>query len=386
MDRKTLNIGLVGYKFMGRAHSSAYMRIPMFFDPGADIRLKSICGRNAQWLADVQKKFGFEGYDTNWKELVKRPDIDIIDITTPSNFHKEIAVAAAENGKHVFCEKPLALNVKDAEEMLAAAKKAGVKHQIGFNYRFAPAIQLAKKLIDDGRLGKIFHYRALYLQDWIIDPAFPLVWRLDKKVCGSGSLGDLGAHIIDLGRYLVGEYDSVVGMEKTFVKQRPLVERMEGLSGSANADAPLGNVEVDDATVAMFDFKNGAIGTIEATRFSAGHDNDMVFEINGEKGSIRYRFERMNELEFYDRENNNGETKGFINIAASQGCHNYAANWWPAGHVLGYDHTFVHELYEFIKAAANDAPTSPDFEDGVACSRVIEAIEESIKERCWINI
>ena len=385
MERKTLNIGLVGYKFMGRAHSSAYMRIPMFFDPGADIHLRSVCGRDAAWLADAAKKFGFESYDTDWRELVKHPDIDIIDITTPSNFHREIAVAAAENGKSVFCEKPLALSLKDAEEMLEAVTKAGVRHQIGFNYRFTPAVRLAKKLIDDGRLGKIFHFRALYLQDWIIDPSFPLVWRLDKKICGSGSLGDLGAHIIDLGRYLVGEYNSVIGMEKTFVKKRPLVERMEGLSGSAGADAPLGDVEVDDATVAMFNFKNGAIGTIEATRFAAGHDNDMIFEINGEKGSVRYRFERMNELEFYDRSGDT-EAKGFVNISATHGCHNYAAAWWPPGHVLGYDHTFVHELYEFTKAVAEGTPASPGFEDGVACSRIIEAIERSIKERCWIQI
>ena len=210
----------------------------MFFDPDRDIRMKAICGRDVPWVKQAAEKFGWEGYETDWQKLVAREDIDMIDITTPSNYHKEIAIAAAENGKHVFCEKPLALNLADAREILAAVRKAGVKHQIGFNYRFCPAIQLARQMIIEGRLGKIFHFRGMYLQDFIIDPEFPRIWRLEKKIAGSGSLGDLGAHVIDLARYLVGDLVQVIGHSKTFIKERPLVERMTGLTGKAADDSP----------------------------------------------------------------------------------------------------------------------------------------------------
>jgi predicted dehydrogenase len=385
MMKRELGIGLVGYKFMGKAHTNGYRQMNMFMDPGARVRLKVLCGRDGDWLRKNARQFGFEGFETDWRALCKREDVDAVDITTPSNYHADIAIAAAESKKHVFCEKPMALALADARAMLKAAEDNGVKHQVGFNYRFAPAVRLAKKLIDGGALGTIYHFRALYLQDWIIDPGFPRVWRLDKSICGSGSLGDLGAHIIDLGRYLAGEYKQVIGLEKTFVKQRPLVERMEGLSGAAGAGAPLGSVDVDDATVFLMEFENGAIGSIEATRFAAGHDNDMLFEINGSKGSIRYRFERMNELEFFSREDDRA-TAGWRNIATTHSVHDYMPNWWPPGHVIGYEHTFTHELYEFVQAIANGAETSPSFHDGVKNAEVIEAVEQSIRNRCWINI
>ena len=332
---KQLNFGLVGYKFMGKAHSNAIARLPMFFDCGAEIGMKAICGRDEEWVAQAAKQLGWSGYETSWEALVKRDDIDIIDITAPSNMHKVIAIAAAENGKHVFCEKPLALNLADAREMLETVQKAGVKHQIGFNYRFAPAIQLAKKIIDDGKLGTIRHVRASYLQDFITDPEFPLVWRLQKDICGSGSLGDLGAHFIDLARFLVGDFKSVMGMQKTFIKSRPLVERMEGLTAAAQADAPRGEVDVDDGTVFISEFANGALGVFEATRFSAGHKNDLFIEVSGDKGSIKFTFERMNELQYFSADDEEG-LQGFRLIQASEGVHPYMTHWWPVGHVIGY--------------------------------------------------
>lgn len=383
--KDTLNIGLVGYKFMGKAHSNAFRKVGMFFEPSLKVNMKAICGRDEEWVKESAEKFGWEGYETSWENLVKRDDIDVIDITAPSNFHKEIAIAAAEAGKHVFCEKPLALNLKDAREMLEVVKKANVKHQIGFNYRFAPAVQLAKKLIDEGKIGKIYHYRAHYLQDFIIDPGFPLVWRLDKDVAGSGSHGDLGAHFVDLASFLVGEFDEVIGMSETFIKERPIVERMTGLTATAQEGAEMGKVTVDDATIFMARFKNGALGSFEATRFAAGHKNDMFFEINGSKGSIRFSVERMNELEYYSVEDEEG-LQGFRLIQVTEDIHPYADAWWPVGHVIGYEHTFVHEMYEFIEAIAKDKPTNPDFNDGVKCSQILEAVDVSIENRQWIEV
>ncbi|HZJ57728.1 MAG TPA: Gfo/Idh/MocA family oxidoreductase [Clostridia bacterium] len=383
--KDTLNIGLVGYKFMGKAHSNALQKVGMFFDPSLKIRMRAICGRDEEWVKESAEKFGWEGYETSWENLIKRDDIDAIDITAPSNFHKEIAIAAAKAGKHIFCEKPLALNLKDAREMLDVVTKANVKHQIGFNYRFAPAVQLAKKIIDEGKIGKVYHYRALYLQDFIIDPSFPLVWRLDKDVAGSGSHGDLGAHFVDLARFLVGEFDEVIGMSETFIKERPIVERMTGLSGKAQEGAELGKVTVDDATIFMARFKNGALGSFEATRFAAGHKNDMFFEINGSKGSIRFNIERMNELEYYSASDEEG-LQGFRLIQVTEDIHPYADAWWPVGHVIGYEHTFVHELYEFIEAIAKDKPTNPSFYDGVKCSQILEAVDLSIESRRWVEV
>ena len=374
--KKELNVGLVGYKFMGKAHSNAMSKVGMFFDSSSKIVKKAICGRDEEWVKQSAEKFGWEGYETSWERLVVRGDIDAIDITAPSDAHKAIAIEAAKNGKHIFCEKPLALNLKDSVSMLEAAERAGVKHQIGFNYRFVPAVLLAKSIIDGGGIGKIYHVRANFLQDWIIDPEFPLVWRLDKKVCGSGSLGDLGAHFIDLARFLAGEFLSVAAMSKTFVTERPLVEKMTGLSASASDGAARGVVEVDDATVFIAEFCNGALGVFEATRFAQGHKNDLSIEINGDKGSLKFVFERMNELQYFNASDEPGR-QGFRLIQASEGIHPYMSAWWPPGHVIGYEHTFVHELYEFVEAIANDSKTTPDFNDGVMCARIIEAVERS---------
>ncbi len=380
-----LRFGLVGYKFMGKAHSNGLAKIPLFFQPDMQIERAVLCGRDGAWAAEAAQKFGFAEVETDWRRLVARPDIDVIDITAPSNAHKEIAIAAAEHGKHVFCEKPLALTTADARDILSAVQKAGVKHQVGFNYRFVPALALAKQMIGQGKIGRVFHFRGTFLQDWIIDPDFPKVWRLDKSVAGSGSHGDLGAHVIDAARFLVGEFAQVVGMSETFVKERPVVERMTGLSGKAGADAPKAAVDVDDATAFLIAFENGAMGTIEATRFAAGHKNAMSFEINGDRGSLKFEFERMNELQYFSRDDEPG-LQGWRLIQVSEGLHPYWSHWWPGGHVIGYEHTFVHELYEFAQCIAQDRPCSPGFEDGVRCCQILDAVDLSIARRAWVDV
>ncbi|MCL2709171.1 MAG: Gfo/Idh/MocA family oxidoreductase [Defluviitaleaceae bacterium] len=382
--RKKINVGLVGYKFMGKAHSNAYRKIGMFFDASADVVMKALCGREEEWLKESAAKFGWESYETDWKKLIARKDIDAIDITSPSNTHKDVAIEAAKAGKHVFCEKPLALNVSDAREMLKAANDNKVKHQIGFNYRFAPAVLLAKQLIETGKIGQVFHFRGDYLQDYIIDPEFPKVWRLDKTVAGSGSHGDLGAHVIDLARFLVGEFKTVNGCSKTFIKERPAVEKMQGLSAEANMDN-MAEVDVDDATMFMAEFECGALGLFEATRFAAGHKNALTFEINGSKGSIIFELERLNELKYFSRDDEEG-LQGFRTIGVTEGSHPYMTHWWPAAHIIGYEHTFVHQLYEFVECIANDKAARPDFGDGVKCSQVLDAVDLSIESKSWVNV
>lgn len=382
---RKINVGLVGYKFMGKAHSHAYKDVTMFFDLPVIPVMKAICGRDEAAVKAAAEKFGWESYETSWEKLVERDDIDLIDVTAPSNAHKEIVIAAAKAGKHILCEKPLALTLEDAEEMLEAVEKAGVKHMIGFNYRRTPALSLAKQMIDEGKLGKIYHFRGHYLQDFILDPSFPLVWRLRKDIAGSGSLGDLGAHTIDVARWLVGEFSEVVGMSETFVKERPWPAEMTGLSATSSEDAEMGEVTVDDATAFLARFENGAMGTFEATRFAAGHDNTNWFEINGSKGSIRFCFERMNELEYYNVDDEEGY-RGFRTIQATQASHPYMSAWWPAGHIIGYEHTFIHEVKDLLECIAEDRMPSPNFRDGVECQRVLDAVEKSIEQRTWVKI
>ncbi|CAI6078112.1 D-apiose dehydrogenase [Cohnella sp. JJ-181] len=383
VNKKTLNVGMVGYKFMGKAHSHAYKDVGMFFDLEAPVVMKAICGRDEQGVSEAADKFGWEGYETDWKKLVARDDIDFIDINAPSDAHKEIALAAIAAGKHVLCEKPLALNLADAREMLAAAEEAGIKHAICFNYRFLPAVQLAKQIIDSGKLGEIHHYRATYLQDWLVDPEAPLAWRLKKEIAGSGTHGDLNAHSIDLARFLIGEFDRVVGHSRTFVKERPIPSSTSGLSGKGTSE--MGEVTVDDATGFLADFKNGAMGVFIATRFAAGRKNHNTFEIHGSKGTLRWDLERLNELEVYFREDE-PELAGFRTILATDPSHKYAGNWWPAGHIIGYEHGFVHIVYEFLQHIAAGTPFAPTFADGVRCQEVLEAVDLSIERGAWVGI
>lgn len=382
---KQLRIGMIGYKFMGKAHSNAYRSLPMFFPKALKPEMSVICGRNTEALAEAATQLGWSDCVTDWKDLIAREDVDLIDINAPSNAHKEIALAAAKAGKHIFCEKPLALTLADSREMLQAAEDAGVTHMVGFNYRFSPAVRLAKKLVESGRLGKIYHFRAWFLQDWIIDPEFPLVWRLQKEIAGSGSHGDLGAHLIDLAHFLVGDVKEVIGMSETFIKERPLAAEMTGLSAKGDKDAPKGKVTVDDATLFLARFDNGALGSFEATRFAAGHRSTNSFEINGSLGSVKFDFERMNELEVYlnsDAE----DVQGFRRVLATDPAHEYAEAWWPPGHTIGFEHTFIHEMLELSNAIEEGRQPVPNFHDGVKCQAVLEAVERSIEQRRWVDI
>ncbi|WP_339290662.1 Gfo/Idh/MocA family oxidoreductase [Paenibacillus sp. FSL W8-0187] len=382
---KQLRIGMIGYKFMGKAHSNAYRSLPMFFPEALKPEMVAICGRNVSAVQAAAVQLGWSESVTDWKELVHREDIDLIDINAPSDAHKEISIAAAKAGKHIFCEKPLALTLADAREMLQAAQEAGVTHMVGFNYRFSPAVRLAKKLIEGGRLGQIYHFRAWFLQDWIMDPQFPLVWRLQKEVAGSGSHGDLGAHLIDLAHYLVGDMQEVIGMSETFIKERPIASEMTGLSAKGSTGGPMGKVTVDDATLFMTRFENGALGSFEATRFAAGHRSTNSFEINGSLGSVKFDFERMNELEVYftsDAE----DVQGFRRVLATDPVHDYMEAWWPPGHTIGFEHTFTHEILELSTAISEGRQPMPNFEDGVKCQAVLEAVDKSIAERRWVQL
>lgn len=380
---KELRFGLIGYKFMGKAHSHALRDVSMFFDLPAKPVMRVLCGRDAAGVQQAADKFGWESVETRWERVIERDDVDVVDISTPSDSHKEIALAAAKAGKHILCEKPLALTVADAKEMLETVQKAGVKHMTGFNYRRVPAVQLAKKLIQEGFIGRIFHFRATYLQDWIIDPDFPLVWRLQKEIAGQGPLGDLGAHIIDLGRFLVGEIDEVAGATETFIKERPLPEAQGGLSATAGAEK--GRVTVDDAAIFVARFQGGALGSFEATRFAAGRKNYNRFEINGSEGSLVFNLEQLNQLEVYSR-NDPAFAQGFKTILVTETVHPYMNAWWPPGHIIGYEHTFVHEMADLIRGIAEDVPVTPDFVDGVRCQEVLEAVESAAAQRSWVKV
>jgi predicted dehydrogenase len=372
---KQVNVALIGYAFMGKAHSNAYRQVGPFFKPRLTPRLKVICGRTRAKVEAAAREYGWEEAATDWEEVVARQDVDIVDVSAPGDMHAPIAIAAARAGKVVLCEKPLANTVAEADRMLAAVQKAGVLHMICHNYRRAPAVMFAKQLIDDGKLGDIRHYRGTYLQDWPADPKFPMVWRLDKDKAGSGALGDLAAHTIDLARFLVGEITEVAGDLKTFVTERPL------------ADNPrkTGKVTVDDASTALFRFEDGAIGTIEATRMALGRKNYNRFEINGSRGSLAFDLERMNELELYLQSDPPSE-RGFRRILATEPTHPYFKAWWPAGHIIGYEHTFIHTIYDLLEGMASNKQPIPSFVDGVRNQRVLAAIEKAAQSRRWVKV
>lgn len=384
VNQKQVRVGLVGYKFMGKAHSHAYRDVSFYFDTKAKPVLQAICGRNEEGVKEAAATMGWQSYETDWRKLIARDDIDLIDIVTPNNSHAEIAIAAAQAGKHVFCEKPLALTLEQSQRMLDAVEKNGVVHMINHNYRFAPAVQWAKKLIEEGRLGRIYHIRATYLQDWIMDPEFPLVWRLSKEVCGSGALGDLAAHSIDLARFLVGEFKEVSGIMETFIKERPIVEDSSGLSGKGSSEQK-GPVEVDDASVFLARFVNGAIGTFEATRFAGGNRNGNRFEINGEKGSIRWDMENMNNLDVYFHQDEDG-LQGFRTINCTEEVHPYAGAYWPAAHIIGYEHTFTNLMVELMNGIDQGYSPLPNFVDGVRNQAILEAVQESAQTKQWVTL
>ncbi len=373
MPRK-INVALIGYQFMGKAHSNAYRQMPRFFDSDAVPVMKVICGRSEVGVMDAAAKYGWEEWSTSWEKVVARKDIDLVDVSTPGDLHMPIAIAAAKAGKAVISEKPLANTLPEAKKMLAAVQKAGVVHMICHNYRKAPAVGLAQQLIAKGTLGRIYHFRGTYLQDWPVDPKLPLLWRFDKAKSGSGALGDLASHVIDLARFVVGEITEVSSTLETFIKERPLL----------NNPKKKGHVTVDDTSLSLVRFANGAVGTIEATRFAPGRKNYNRFEVNGSKGSLGFNLERMNELELFLRDDP-ASVQGFRNIMVTDPSHPYW-KWWPAGHIIGYEHTFTHIVYDLMQAISKNKIPSPNFEDGVKNQIVMDAMERSARSRKWVKI
>jgi predicted dehydrogenase len=377
-----IGVGLVGYKFMGRAHSNAYRQLPRFFDVDPTPRMAAICGRDEAGVREAAGSLGWESYETDYRRLIERDDVGLVDVVTPGNTHREIVLAALEAGKHVICEKPLANSLAEAGEMLAAAREAGTINTVCFNYRRAPAVQLAKKLIEDGRLGTIRHWRATYLQDFIMDPEFPLIWRLKKELAGSGALGDIGAHIVDLSQFLLGDISEVVGMMETFVKERPLEEASAGGGLLASGGAETGEVTVDDAAAFLARFESGAMGTFEATRFAAGRRNKNAFEINGSKGSVAFNLERMNELEVFFVDDD-ADVQGFRTVNVTEPDHPFAGAWWPPGHIIGYEHTFVHTMKDLMDGIGAGESPAPTFEDAYRVQAVLDAVERSAEGGGW---
>jgi predicted dehydrogenase len=391
---KTINVGLVGYNFMGRAHSNAYRQVGFYFpELKATPVMKALCGRTKDRVDACAKAFGWESVEYSVDDLLARDDIDLVDITVPNNQHAELAIKAAEAGKHVFCEKPLATSVEDAKKMVAAVKKAGVVNMLCHNYRRAPAVSLAKQMIANGDLGEIYHWRSTYLQDWLMSPDVPMMWRVQKKIAGSGSLGDLMAHSIDLALWLLGDISSVSATMETFIKQRPKMEAFDtGLGGTAAKGAKMGRVDVDDGVLAMCRFKSGAIGTMEATRFAAGRKNHNTFEVNGSKGTISFDLERMNELEYYNCDDPE-DRLGFRTIQATADCHPFMGlpkgggpRYWPVAHIIGYEHTFINTVFDLLQAVATGKQAAPSFEDGLKTQLVLAACEASAKSGEWESI
>lgn len=386
--KPTLGVGLVGYAFMGAAHSQAWRTAPRFFDLPMAPRMRVVAGRHTEAVRAAADRLGWDDAVTSWKELVTRDDVDLVDVCTPGDTHAEIAIAALEAGKHVLCEKPLANSVAEAEAMVAAAEKAaerGVHAMVGFTYRRVPAIQLARQLVADGRVGQVRHVRAQYLQDWIADENAPLSWRLDKTKAGSGALGDIGAHVVDLAQFITGE--SVVGVSgalETFVKERPIPSSFSGLAGEAGEGT--GPVTVDDAAVFFGRMSGGGLASFEATRFAWGRKNAIRLEINGSKGSLAFDFEDMNLLHFYDAQED-ARTAGFRRIVVTESEHPYGGHWWPPGHGLGYEHAFTHQVVDLVGDLAAGRQPTPSFADGLAVQRVLDAVERSAEAGSgWVDL
>ncbi len=371
---KTMNVAIIGTKFMGKAHSNAWLNAPRFFDMGIKPVLRVACGQNEAELKAFAARWGWEETETDWRKVVERDDVDIVDISVPTHLHRDIAVAAAKAGKHIFCEKPFALSLKEAQEMYEAADKAGIVHYVNHNYRRCPAVMLAKRLIDEGQIGRIFHWRGAYLQDWIVDPDFPLTWHLQKDKAGTGPHGDLNSHSVDLARFLVGDIKSVSAMMTTFIKERPLPGAGAAtFSAGSGESTEMGKVTVDDAAFMLAEFENGALGSFEASRFAPGRKNYNSFEIYGSKGSIVFNLERMNELQLFLRDDP-AHAQGFRTIIATEGGeHAYVANWWPPGHIIGYEHEFHHAVVDFMKAIETGSGIAPSFYDGVKEVEVLQA-------------
>jgi predicted dehydrogenase len=380
-------VAMIGHSFMGAAHSHAWRTAPRFFDLPRDVAMALVCGRAADRALSAARRLGWAEGASDWRRVIERDDIDLVDICTPGHTHAEIAIAALEAGKHVLCEKPLANSVAEAEAMTAAAEAAaadGIRAMVGFTYRRTPAIALARRLVEQGRIGDVRHVRAQYLQDWIADPEAPLSWRLEKDKAGSGALGDIGAHVIDLVQHVVGDQIvEVSALLETFVQERPLAIAHAGLSGEASSQR--GSVTVDDAAVFLARLGRGGVGVFEATRFATGRKNSIRIEVNGSRGSLAYDFENMNVLEYYDA-TEPADVAGFRRILATEPTHPYVGAWWPPGHVLGYEHGFTHQVVDLVRAIADGVDPTPTFADGLQIQQVLAAVETSSDNRTWQEI
>jgi predicted dehydrogenase len=377
---KTFRVGLIGYRFMGRAHSNAWRQAPRFFNLKANVELHTICGRNSTGVQAARAQLGWQHATTDWREIVESPLIDIVDIGAPNHLHAEMAIAAAQNGKHILCEKPLGLDLKQCEQMFAAAQKAKIVHMVCHNYRRIPAIALAKKIISEGTLGRIFHFRARYAQDRLADTEFPIDWHLQKEISGSGVNGDINSHIVDLARYLIGEFKQVCGLVHTFVLERPLADSL------TKGTKKMGKVTVPDVAAFIGWMDNGVLANLEATRYALGRKNHIEIEINGSKGSLYFDFEDMNKLKFYNGDDPK-DRRGFRDILVTEreGIQPYVSHWWPPGHGIGYEHTFIHTVADFVNACADGKSVQPTFEDGVKNQRVLAAVEESSQKGKWMK-
>jgi predicted dehydrogenase len=386
MAKKQVNVALIGYAFMGKAHSNAYRQVGRFFDLPVEPVMKVLVGRSESKVAAAAAQFGWEEYSTSWEEVINRPDIDLIDIGTPNDSHAEISQMALKAGKHVLCEKPLAISLADARTSYNVAAGTSLVNGICHNYRKAPAVAFARQLVAEGKLGKIRHFRGTYLQDWILDPSVPLVWRLDKDIAGSGSHGDLNAHLIDTARFVMGaEFTEVSGLAETFIKERPLVADTDGGLTGFKSSGEMGKVTVDDVTAFLARFDNGATGTFEATRLAPGRKNYNRWEINGEKGTIAFNLERMNELEVYLTDDPQG-LQGFHTIQTTENFMPYMDAYWPVAHIIGYEHTFINMMKDLFEAIGNGTQFTPDFLDGMRNQAVLEAVELSAASKSWVSV
>jgi predicted dehydrogenase len=377
-ETKQLRIGLIGIGFMGRTHTNGYKRVGDFF-PALEYRpvLKAVCSRNAEKVKAFAEQWGYESTETDWKKIISSDDIDVVDICTPNDFHAEIAIAAAATGKMILCEKPLARNLAESQTMVDAIEKAGVKNTVWYNYRRLPAVTLAKQIIDSGKLGRIFHYRANFLQDWTINPNLPQggegLWRMDAAVAGSGVLGDLLSHCIDTAMWLNGGIKDVTAMTETFIK-----ERVHQLTGKVQ------EVTIDDACSFICHFNNGSLGLFESTRYARGHKALYTFEINGENASIRWDLHDLNRLEYFDNADQSN-LKGWRSIHVTDGDHPYMNKWWVPGLGIGYEHSFVHQVADFLKSLETGESCSPTFTEALQTQKVCEAVQESAKSGIWKN-
>jgi predicted dehydrogenase len=383
---RRLNVAIIGHNFMGRAHSNAWRNVGQFFPLAAQPVLKLAVGRNPASLRDFADTWGWEERSHDWRSAVERDDIDIVDIAVPPDLHAEIALAAAAAGKHIFCEKPLALTSAEARAMWQGAARAGVVHYLNHNYRRTPAVMLARQLIDEGAVGRIFHWRGAYLQDWIVDPDFPLTWHLQRERAGAGPHFDLGSHNVDLARFLVGEVARVGAMSARFIEERPLPGAGAATfrAGAGGGDAR-GPVTVEDAAFVTLAFENGALGSIDTSRFAPGRKNHQTFEIYGSEGSLLFDLERSNELQFFSRRDP-VHAQGFRTILATEGVHPFMQAWWPPGHLIGYQHPFFHAVVDFLRAIAEGGEVRPNFEDGLRETLILEAALEAARSGRHVDV